>query len=79
MEYPALDNWLVNELRSLLHPPPRLRHNPPHRRRMWHPRSSPPPSPPTTRHIILGNDIPLPPAHDHRCRILLPSVFVIRP
>lgn len=78
MEYPAMVDWVVNEFCRVIHPSSNLRHHPPHPCASMHPRRGNPSSLKHPDNHLLGHDIPISPINDHRCRILVPSLFPLR-
>jgi hypothetical protein len=78
MEYPVMAYRAANEFCGVIYPSSNLWHHPPYRCAIMHPRRGNPPSLKQTDNHLLGDDIPISPVNDHRCRILLPSLFPLR-
>ena len=78
MEYPTLDNRTTDKLCRIVHSTSCIRYHFTHSRRDGHPRCGTPSSATISRRHLLGYDLPIPPAHDHGCRILVSRLLSLR-
>jgi MFS family permease len=78
LEYSFVGNGSSNKFHRVIHSTPSFGNYTSDSGRVGHLWRCSSSSSPTTKPTVLGNDLPIPPFDDCRCRILLPRVLVVR-